>query len=625
MHKHISTIFFYLLATGLFATERDVVEPMVKDKLIPVPLCEKELGGEIGNRIHDCIYQNFMAIDLDRDWLNHFRNRRERGNENYVYYGIGKVLDAGSLFSRYTGDPKVLERTRYIADTLVQSRDPDGYMGFWKVEPGNLQEYINWTLHEHEYINLAFVRNYRCLGEPQALENAKTMADYILQAFPTEENGFYDAGQICTAGLPEGFLELYRVTGEKKYLDFAANVKHGNRHAEIQCESLNRWKQTFTERPAHVYVMLARIYAQTELYRLTGDPKLLEMSDFMQSELFQKGKGAILATGSCSEGEHFTYNQNGAGMIGESCVTAYLLRWLDSILRLTGDMRYGDVMERTIYNALFAAQSPDGRRIRYFTPFSGERHYDSRDFFCCCGNFRRAMAELPQKVCYQTPEGNIAILLYTPFEKTFEVNGQKVVLKQETRYPNDGTVQITLQMEQPVSFALRFRTPGWCEKMTVELPGETAMEIQPANQEQGFYEVQRTWKNGDTIQLSIPMEWRFLRGREVQKDRVVLMRGPVVFCVGVAENSGLFQQFPNVRDWVLDPASLGNVEPYTTVRPDGQKVTARVWTSPQQDTPPVPVVFTEFPDPTGREIYLCVSDPENTASIRLTDDELISR
>ncbi|MDO4582916.1 MAG: glycoside hydrolase family 127 protein [Planctomycetia bacterium] len=624
MYQFISTILLSLLTTGLLAAH-DVVEPVVKDALIPVSLCEKELGGEIGHRVHDCIYQNFMAIDLDRDWLNHFRNRRERGNEHYVYYGIGKVLDAGSLFARYTNDPKVLERTNYIADTLVKSRDPDGYVGFWKVEPGNLQEYINWTLHEHEYINLAFVRNYRCFGDLQSLENAKIMADYIMKTFPTEENGFYEANKICTAGLPEGFLELYRVTGEKKYLDFAANVKHGNSYAEIRCESLDSWKQTFTERPAHVYVMLARIYAQTELYRLTGERKLLEMSDFMQNELFRKGKGALLATGSCSEGEHFTYNQNGAGMIGESCVTAYLLRWLDSVLRLSGDMRYGDVMERTIYNALFAAQSPDGRKIRYFTPFSGERPYDSRDYFCCCGNFRRAMAELPQKVYYQTPDGGVAVLLYTPSEKTFQINGQNVTLKQETRYPSDGKVQITLQMEKPTEFAIRFRTPGWCEKMTVQLPGEPVEEILPASQEKGFREYRRTWKNGDTIQLSMPMEWRFLRGRETQKDRVALMRGPVVFCVGVAENAELFQKFPNVRDWILDPASLGNVESYTAIRPDGQKVTAQVKPSSDSDAVAMDVILTEFPDPSGREIYLRVGDPENTAPIRLTDDELLIR
>ena len=386
----------------------DVVKPQVPDKLGRVTLNQRELGGEIDRRIQNLVYSNYMVIDLDGKWLNHFRNRTARGGQQYVYYGIGKVFDAGSLFAAYTGDPKVAARTQYIIDELVKSRDADGYLGFWKVEPGHQQDHINWILHEQEYINLALVRNYRCTGNPQSLAHAQIMGDHILKTFPTPQNPCFDAGEICTAGLPEGMLELYRVTGDKRYFDFAADVPHGNNRGEIQLASLRTWEQDFSRRPCHVYVMLARCYAQTELYRFTGEENLLHMSQFMRNELLKQGEGGLLLTGSCSEGEHFTYNQNGRGAIGESCVTAYVLRWMDSLLRLEGDMRYGDLIERTMYNALFGANSPDGRWIRYFTPFTGDRQYDTRDFFCCCGNYRRAVAELPQKVYYRTPEGGIA-------------------------------------------------------------------------------------------------------------------------------------------------------------------------------------------------------------------------
>ena len=80
------------------------------------------------------------------------------------------------------------------------------------------------------------------------------------------------------------------------------------------------------------------------------------MSHFMRNELLKQGEGGMLVTGSCSDGEQFSYDQNGRGAIGESCVTAYMLRWMDSLMRLEGDMRYGDLLERTIYNALLAAK-----------------------------------------------------------------------------------------------------------------------------------------------------------------------------------------------------------------------------------------------------------------------------
>ena len=99
--------------------------------------------------------------------------------------------------------------------------------------------------------------------------------------------------------------------------------------------------------------MLSHMYPDTELYRLIGGDDYLKKSLWMKHELLEQGRGGLLITGSTSEGEHFTYNQQGSGTIEESCVTAYFLRWIDSLMRLEGDMRYGDIMERTIYNALF--------------------------------------------------------------------------------------------------------------------------------------------------------------------------------------------------------------------------------------------------------------------------------
>ena len=88
----------------------DVVKPQVPDNLCRVTLNQQELGGEINRRIQNLIHKNYMVIDLDGTWLNHFRHRTDRGDRQHVYYGIGKVFDAGSLFAAYTGDPKVAAR-----------------------------------------------------------------------------------------------------------------------------------------------------------------------------------------------------------------------------------------------------------------------------------------------------------------------------------------------------------------------------------------------------------------------------------------------------------------------------------------------------------------------------------
>ena len=603
----------------------DVVQPKVPDKLCRVMLSGQELGGELDRRIQNLVQRNYMAIDLDGRWLDHFSHRTERKGQQYVYYGIGKVLDAGSLFSAYTGDPKVAARTRHIIDTLVKSRDPDGYLGFWTVEPGNRQDHINWILHEQEYINLAFVRHYRATGDRQSLAHAKVMGDYILKTFPTPQHPCFDPGEICTAGLPEGMLELYRVTGDRRYLDFAADVPHGNNRGEIVLASLRTWEQDFSRRPCHVYVMLSRCYAQTELFRLTGEDNLLDMSRYMRNELLKQGEGGMLVTGSCSEGEHFTYNQNGGGAIGESCVTAYVLRWIDSLMRLEGDMRYGDLLERTIYNALFAANSPDGRWIRYFTPFSGDRQYDDRDYFCCCGNYRRAVAELPQKVYYRTADGGIALNLFTKSKKAFDVRGQSVTIDQETAYPNDGEVKLTFSLAAPAAFAFQFRTPRWCPQIALRVNDEAPVAIDSAAQKMGCYAINRTWKNGDVVRISMPMQWRFVRGRAVQDGRAALLRGPVVYCIGKDQNAGVFAKCPDPRNLVLDPASLGSPVADASIRPSGLKATAKAWLNRQRIGEKVDVTLTEFIDPSGKEVYFCVPNPADTSPVRLVDDEIVAR
>lgn len=602
----------------------DVVEPRAPDKLCRVTLNQQELAGEIDRRIQNLIHRNYMVVDLDGKWLNHFRHRTSRGDKQYVYYGIGKVLDAGSLFAAYTGDPKVAARTQYIIYELVKSRDADGYLGFWNVEPENRQDHINWILHEQEYINLALVRNYRATGNPQSLAHARIMGDYILKTFPTPQNPCFDAGQICTAGLPEGMLELYRVTGDKRYLDFAADVPHGNNRGEIKLASLRTWEQDFSRRPCHVYVMLARCYAQTELHRLTGEDNLLSMSRFMRNELLKKGEGGMLVTGSCSEGEHFTYNQNGRGAIGESCVTAYVLRWIDSLLRLEGDMRYGDLLERTMYNALFAANSPDGRWIRYFTPFTGDRQYDTRDFFCCCGNYRRAVAELPQKVYYRSPEGGIALNLFTNSKRAFDVKGQNVTILQQTDYPNDGDVKLTFSTPNPVAFVFQFRTPRWCERIALRVNDEAPVAIAPLEQKLGCYALHRTWKDGDVVKISMPMSWRFLRGRAVQDGRVALLRGPIVYCIGKDQNAQLLAKCPEPRNLVIDPASIAEPVRDDSIRPHGLKAVAKAWLKPDCTGDKTDVTLTEFIDPSGQDVYFRVPNLANTSPVRLTDDEIVS-
>ena len=168
----------------------------------------------------------------------------------------------------------------------------------------------------------------------------------------------------------------------------------------------------------HIYAYMARCLAQLELHRTRPDGRLLAQTeralDFMQHH------DGLHITGGTGQCEIWTDDQDGRGDLGETCATAYQLRVYDSLLRLEGDARLGDLIERTIFNALFAAQSPDGRRLRYFAPTEGPRAYWTTDTYCCPCNYRRIVAELPAMVFYRPSDG-LAVNLYAPAQAKLSV------------------------------------------------------------------------------------------------------------------------------------------------------------------------------------------------------------
>jgi len=596
----------------------DAIVPKAVDALQPVRLTRSELSGEIARRIEDLIYRNYMVLDLEKDFLAPFRQRPPVKGSRYI--GVGKVIDAGSRFAAYTGDPEVGKRTAWLIDELMKTRDADGYLGHMPAEPDARQNYRNWILHDQEYAILGLVDHWRYCGDATSLKYARQLADYVLATFPKNPK----PDTVCTAGLPEAMLTLCAATGEARYLQFAADARHGNPHGEVECASLRDWdKGTPLDRntllrsnTAHVYVNVARCYSQTMLYRWEPQEKLLKISRFILQELTRKG-GCLFIIGSASDGEHFSYTQQGHGATSESCVTAYLIRWLDSLMRLEGDLRHGDIIERAVYNALFAAQEPAGRRLRYFTPFTGPRAYFDRDGFCCPGNYRRIVAELPEMVYYRTKDGGVAVNLFTESKKSIELGGgRNVTIQQQTDYPTSGLVKITVTPSAPMEFPLRLRIPRWCPKSTLTIQGEAPREVTSGEK---YYEIRRTWKPGDTVTLDMPMPWRLVRGYSLQEGRFALMRGPVVYCLGTAANAELAKKYKELGDLTIDPASLGQPIADKSVRPDGLRVLAKAW-PPESDgkgAAALDVVLSEFIDPTGIATYFRVS--HGTEAI---DDEL---
>lgn len=580
--------------------------------LLPVNIREVKVRGEIGRRIDATVSANLLGIDVDSVFLQPFRER----NRPDGYIGLGKLIDATVRFAAYTNDPRVLQLKHHLVAEAIKQQEPDGYIGILAPESRMWGVY---DIHETSHIVLGLANDYRYFNEQASLDAARKLMDFTLDRWSNEPDripgpdGTRGRMYGVTTGLDAALLTLYEQTGNARYLDFLVHFPQ---------YQLANWRVSpkigydHMDDERHCYIFMALCVAQMQLHGIRPDPGL-----FVQAQKaidFLLREDGLLVSGSCSFNEGWHSDQCGSGNVSESCATAYLIRMLDRLLRAEGDPHYGDMMERAIYNALFAAQSPDGRTLRYFSPLDGKRAYYSQDTFCCPNNFRRIMAELPTMVYYKRGTG-VMVNLYTASAATIHLDGGLALsVRQETDYPGSGDILLHLDPSRRAAFSVSLRIPQWCTAASVTVNNQP---IDKAVEPGKLLVIDRTWQPGDCVRMQLPLAFRWVKGRQLQAGRAALLRGPVLFCLNPTRNEELGSEDPG--EIMVDPASLEGPFHDSTIRPGGQACRVRAW-SPGTWSPTQPadltLVLSEFTDPGGEAT--CLAVPAADANM-IIDDELI--
>jgi DUF1680 family protein len=589
-------LFFNLLNSPIYATE----------KLTPVNIDQVKVEGEIGRRIDVTINNNVLVLDADKDFLLPFQRRNRQGG----YIGLGKFIDSLVRFAAYTKNEKVLNLKKHIVYETIKTQEKDGYIGIFVPKRRMWQL---WDIHEMAYIVLGLTSDYKYFKGKSSLKTARKLADYIIRRWsvdPNRKTNDWISVYVATTGLEEAMLALYEQTDEKRYLDFC--IKH--RRLPVWDTELiqGRWGNL----EGHAYYHLCHCLAQLRLNQLQPNPGLMNQSqktfDFLVRE------DGLLIPGLCGYQECWHSNQQGFFKLGETCSTAYLVRWLDTLLQIEGESIYGDIMERAIYNGLFAAQSPDGRRLRYYAPFEGPRVYFDGDTYCCPCNFRRIIAELPGMLYYQR-DGGLAVNLYAKSSAILDIKkGLSLEVNQVTDYPNSGNVVIHLKPSRPSHFPLYLRIPHWCDKANISINGDTTKMSAEGG---SFFMVSRKWKAGDEVRLKMPMPWRLVKGRKSQAGRVAVMRGPMLFCLNPERQEDFNSEIMRLM-W-LDPTSVKLSGKDDSIRPNGLTCEAKFWNPNNYNAASkanVKLTLTEYADPDCKATYFLVPNPEADT---LVDDELI--
>jgi DUF1680 family protein len=305
-------------------------------------------------------------------------------------------------------------------------------------------------------------------------------------------------------------------------------------------------------RANYLYAGAADIYAETGDETLLG-PLQKIWSNVVTRKLYLTGACGALYDGASPDGSkdqkqiarvHQAYGRDyqlpNSAAHNETCAAVGNILWNWRMLQITGDAKYADVLERTLYNALLAGVSLDGKRFFYTNTLrqldtmpAALRWSRSREewisSYCCPPNVARTIAEI-NGYAYGRSERGVWLHLYggSTLDTTL-ADGRRVKLKQETDYPWDDKVKVTVESAPSGELSLFLRVPGWADGATLAVNGK------PVKTTAGRYvEVRRTWEAGDKVELTLPMKPRLIEANplvEEIRNQLAVMYGPLVYCL----------------------------------------------------------------------------------------------
>lgn len=505
---------------------QDVAPPAVGDRQAALAPDVVHLEGWIGSRIAANEANRLVKIDTDRLLEGY---RRRPGRQAWDGEHVGKWLHAATLAWVYTGDAALRRKLDATAAELVRCQLADGYLGTYLPK----DRWTEWDVWAHKYNLIGLLTYMRYTGETGPMAACRRMGDLLCRELGNGPGqldiikaGTQHVGMASTSVL-EAMVLLHRMTGEPRYLQFCRYI-------------VRAWEQPNGPRlMSHLlarhgvnqvgngkgYEMLSCLNGALELYRTTGDRDLLTAAvnaweDIVAHRLYLTGAATA---GELFHADHLLPNVHN---VGETCVTVTWLQLNAQLLRLTGEARYAEQLERVVLNQLLGAQRPDGRGWGYYVQMEGTKPYsDTLDGHCCLSSGPRGMALVPT-FAFGTDADGIVVNLFDAGRANLKLSdGTAVGLTLDTLYPASGRIRLKIEPSAARTFGLKLRIPAWCAHYAVRVGGEP---VKPRASSDGYIAVERRWQAGDELELEMELRPRVVVGDHVNEGRIAVLYGPLV-------------------------------------------------------------------------------------------------
>ncbi len=480
-----------------------------------------------------------------------------------------------------TKDPAIEKQLDEIITVVAKAQREDGYLHTQKIIPQRqgltgtaakeFEDREHFETYNMGHLITTACLHYRVTGKTSLLDCARKAADYIDNLANTAPADLAK-NAICPSHYM-GVVELYRVTREPRYLELGKKLieirslvtpKDGSDHNQDRTP----FRETFEAvghavRANYLYAGVADVYAED------GDKTLFKplekiSEDVATQKLYVTGMTGAIYDAVSPDGAHHSlhpqiktihqaygrdYQLPNITAYNETCATIGYGMWIWRMLTLTGDAQYADLFEQTLYNGILPGISLEGKHYFYVNPLRTDSEYkwplrwsrtrqpNYKSSFCCPPNIVRVIAEA-HNYAYTLSENALWVQLYAANSlDTKWTDGARIKLRQETDYPYDGAVKITIDEAPAKDIALKLRIPGWLKPgaYSVKINGSpVAAKFLPGT----YANLKRTWKAGDVITLDLAFKPVLLEANPLVEEtvnQVTVKYGPLVYCLEAAD------------------------------------------------------------------------------------------
>lgn len=463
----------------------------------------------------------------------------------------------------YIHTPVIIEERNKGIDTHSEHRDQTviGTKVGAEDEKGAFANRLNFETYNLGHFMMAGITHYRATGKRTLFDAAIKATDFLCHFYETA-SAELARNAICPSHYM-GVVEMYRATGNPRYLELSKNLIDIRGMVENGTDD-NQDRIPFREqynamghavRANYLYAGVADVYAET------GEAQLMKnltsiWNDIVNRKMYVTGACGALYDGTSPDGTCYepdsiqkvhqsygrAYQLPNSTAHNETCANIgnMLFNW--RMLESTGDAKYADIVETALYNSVLSGVSLDGKRYFYTNPLrlSDDFPYTLRwprerqeyiSCFCCPPNTLRTICEA-QNYAYTVSENALWCNLYGQSELTTKLGKHDLEVSQVTGYPYDGKVMLTFRaVPKKQEMALHLRIPAWCDRATVKVNGEVVDVPVKANT---YATLNRVWKKGDVVELDMEMRVKLMESNplvEETRNQVVVKRGPLVYCL----------------------------------------------------------------------------------------------